>query len=63
MLVHWILKKKSIDLSEMEQYSAGVDIWASVCYQRLMFIYILNGADFLSDFLLQLHMYGPGAAN
>lgn len=56
MLVHWIFKKKSIDLSEMEQYSAGVDIQASVCYQRLMSIYILNGADFLSDFLLQLHM-------
>lgn len=39
----------------MEQYSPGLDIQASVCYPRLMFIYILNDADFLSDFLLQLH--------
>lgn len=43
-----------MDLSEMEQYSAGVDIQAGVCYKKLMFIYILNGAGFLSDFLLQL---------
>lgn len=39
----------------MEKYSTVVDIQASIHHQRLIFVCILKGLDFLADFLLHLH--------